>query len=52
VLVANLAHLEGDDRWTALDARPLYAWAKTAGYLYEAQLRAELTRRLGVARRT
>src|SRR5690606_4470460 len=26
----------------------LYGWAKTAGYLYEAQLRAELTRRLGV----
>jgi conjugative relaxase-like TrwC/TraI family protein len=48
VLVANLAHVAGEDRWTALDARPLYAWAKTAGYLYEAQLRAELTRRLGV----
>jgi conjugative relaxase-like TrwC/TraI family protein len=48
VLVANLAHVAGEDRWTALDARPLYAWAKSAGYLYEAQLRAELTRRLGV----
>jgi conjugative relaxase-like TrwC/TraI family protein len=48
VLVANLAHVAGENRWTALDARPLYAWAKTAGYLYEAQLRAELTRRLGV----
>jgi conjugative relaxase-like TrwC/TraI family protein len=48
VLVANLAHVDGEDRWTALDARPLYAWAKTAGFLYEAQLRAELTRRLGV----
>jgi conjugative relaxase-like TrwC/TraI family protein len=48
VLVANLAHVECEDRWTALDARPIYAWAKTAGYLYEAQLRAELTRRLGV----
>jgi conjugative relaxase-like TrwC/TraI family protein len=48
VLVANLAHVAGEDRWTALDARPLYAWAKTAGCLYEAQLRAELTRRLGV----
>src|SRR5918994_988558 len=48
VLVANLAYVEGEERWTALDARPLYAWAKTAGYLYEAQLRAELTRRLGV----
>jgi conjugative relaxase-like TrwC/TraI family protein len=48
VLVANLAHVEGEDRWTALDARPLYAWAKTAGFLYETQLRADLTRRLGV----
>jgi conjugative relaxase-like TrwC/TraI family protein len=48
VLVANLAHVGGEDRWTALDARPLYAWAKTAGHLYEAKLRAELTRRLGV----
>jgi conjugative relaxase-like TrwC/TraI family protein len=48
LLVANLAHVDGEDRWTALDARPLYAWAKTAGYLYEAQLRVELTRRLGV----
>jgi hypothetical protein len=47
-LVANLAYVAEEDRWTALDARPLYAWAKTAGYLYEAQLRAELTRRLGV----
>jgi hypothetical protein len=37
-----------DQRWSALDARPLYGWAKTVGYLYEAQLRAELTRRLGV----
>ena len=29
-------------------ARSLYGWAKTVGYLYEAQLRAELTRRLAV----
>jgi conjugative relaxase-like TrwC/TraI family protein len=48
VLVANLAYVDGEDRWTALDARPLYAWAKTAGYLYETQLRAELSRRIGV----
>jgi conjugative relaxase-like TrwC/TraI family protein len=47
-LVANLAYAPSEDRWTALDARPLYAWAKSAGYLYEAQLRIELTRRLGV----
>ncbi len=48
VVIANLVHTVTDDRWSALDARPLYAWAKTVGYLYEAQLRAELTRRLGV----
>jgi len=37
-----------DQRWSALDARPLYGWAKTVGYLYEAKLRDELTRSLGV----
>ena len=47
VLVANL--VEGEDgRWSALDGRQLYAHAKTASYLYEARLRAELTARLGV----
>lgn len=48
VLVANLVFSPVDGRWSALDARPLYQWAKTAGYLYESQLRAESTRRLGV----
>lgn len=48
VLVANLVHAPHDGRWSALDARGLYGWAKTTGYLYEAHLRAELTRRLGV----
>jgi conjugative relaxase-like TrwC/TraI family protein len=47
VLVANMTR-GPDDRWTALDGRRLYAHAKTAGYLYQAQLRAELVRRLGV----
>lgn len=47
VLVANLIH--GDDgRWSALDGRLLYSHAKTVGYLYQAQLRKELSRRLGV----
>lgn len=47
VLVANV--LRGEDgKWGALDARHLYLQAKTAGYLYQVQLRAELTRRLGV----
>lgn len=47
VLVANMTRGR-DGRWTALDARRLYANAKTGGYLYQAQLRAELVRRLGV----
>ena len=47
VVVANLVQAD-DGRWSALDARRLYAHAKTAGYLYEARLRAELTRELGV----
>ena len=47
VLVANVT-LGADGRWSALDGRRLYAHGKTAGYLYEARLRAELTRRLCV----
>jgi len=47
VVVAN-ATRSADGRWGALDARHLYLHAKTAGYLYEAHLRAELTVRLGV----
>ncbi len=47
VVIANL--VQGpDDRWTALDARPMYHWSKTVGCLYEAQLRHELGRTLGV----
>ena len=50
VLVANLTR-GPEGHWSALDARHLYALAKTAGYLYEAQLRHELTssarRRMG-----
>lgn len=48
VVVANLARSASDDRWTALDGRQLYAWCRTAGFLYEAHLRAELTGRLGL----
>jgi len=47
-LIANLTR-GPDGRWTALDGRALYAHAKTAGYLYQAVLRRELTRTLGVA---
>jgi conjugative relaxase-like TrwC/TraI family protein len=47
VLIANL--IQGEDgKWGAVDAKHLYRHAKTAGYLYQAHLRAELTRRLGV----
>src|SRR4051794_10474369 len=46
VVVANRT-LGPDGRWTALDARPLYRHAKTAGYLYQARLRHEITRRTG-----
>jgi conjugative relaxase-like TrwC/TraI family protein len=47
VLVANATRTP-DGRWGALDGTPIYHHAKTAGFLYQAQLRAELTRRLGV----
>lgn len=47
VLVANLVK-GADGRLGALDARQIYLHAKTAGYLYQAHLRSELTRRLGV----
>ena len=43
VVIANLVHSPSDGRWTALDARPLYRWARPVGHLYEAQLRWELT---------
>jgi conjugative relaxase-like TrwC/TraI family protein len=47
VVVANL--LEGaDGRWSALPSGKLFEQAKTAGYLYQRALRAELSRRLGV----
>jgi len=47
VLVANMA--EGaDGAWRTLDARWQYLYGSTAGYLYEAHLRNELTARLGV----
>lgn len=47
VLVANMGQ-GPDGAWRTLDGRWLYLHAKTAGYLYEAHLRDELTRRLGV----
>ncbi|UTI62283.1 relaxase domain-containing protein [Paraconexibacter antarcticus] len=47
VVVGNLTQ-GPDGRWTALDARHLYRQAKTAGYLYQAVLRAEITERTGL----
>ena len=46
VVMANLTRADG--RWTTLDGQALYANLKTASALYHAELRAELTRRLGV----
>src|SRR5215211_749093 len=48
VLVANLIKTP-DGRWRTLDGQRLYRRAKTAGYLYQAHLRAELSRELGVS---
>ena len=47
VLVAN-ATKGPDGRWTRLYHPSIYDHAKTASYIYEAHLRHELTRRLGV----
>ena len=46
VLVANATR--SDDGWGTLDARHIYLHARTAGFLYQAQLRAELVDHLGV----
>jgi conjugative relaxase-like TrwC/TraI family protein len=48
-LVLNKVRDARDGSWRALHGRPLFEEAKTAGMLYQAALRAELTRRLGVA---
>jgi conjugative relaxase-like TrwC/TraI family protein len=48
VVVPNM--VEGvDGRWSAWDTSEAYRQATTGGYLYQAVLRAELTRRLGVS---
>lgn len=48
VVIANLVHAAEDDRWSALDGRPVFQWCRTIGHLYNAELRHELSRRLGV----
>lgn len=48
VVIVNSVQAVDDGLWLTLDSRRLYRHAKTAGYVYQARLRAELTRRLGV----
>lgn len=49
VIVANMARSPSDGEWRALDGEAiLKTYRLAAGYLYEAQLRYELSRRLGV----
>ena len=47
VVCANVAR-GPDGQWTALHGRELYTHAKTAGFLYQAHLRAEVRDRLGL----
>jgi Ti-type conjugative transfer relaxase TraA len=46
-VVANATQAD-DGKWGALDGRLLYRQAKTAGYLYQSALRAQLCERLAV----
>ena len=47
VVIGNLTQ-RPDGTWSALDGRLIYRHGKTAGYLYQAALRAQLAERLGV----
>ena len=48
VVVANAAQ-GPDGRWSALDARHLYGQARTAGFLYQAELRSAISARLNAS---
>jgi len=48
VVAVNMARGQ-DGRYTALHGAPLYRAAKTAGYLYQAHLRALVSERLGLS---
>jgi conjugative relaxase-like TrwC/TraI family protein len=49
VIVANMARRPSDGEWRALDGEAiLKTYRLAAGYLYQAHLRGELSRRLGV----
>jgi conjugative relaxase-like TrwC/TraI family protein len=47
LLIANATRTD-DENWGALDARAIYAEARTAGFIHEAVFRRELRQRLGV----
>lgn len=47
LVVANLVR-SSDGKWSALDSRAFFYQARTAGCMYQAVLRGELTRTLGV----
>lgn len=47
VVTANMVKTE-HGRWVSLDSGRLYEHARTGGFLYQAALRRELTKRLGV----
>ncbi|MGH9247682.1 MAG: MobF family relaxase [Acidimicrobiales bacterium] len=49
LLVGNRVRCATDGEWRALDSRALHPQIKPSGVVYQAALRAELTRRLGVA---
>jgi conjugative relaxase-like TrwC/TraI family protein len=48
VVVANLVQGQ-DGQWSALDTRAVHRHARTAGFIYQAILRSELTHALGVS---
>lgn len=48
VLISQLVKATDDGRWTSLYSPSLFAHAKTAGFLYQAELRDRLTRSLGL----
>jgi conjugative relaxase-like TrwC/TraI family protein len=47
-LAVNLTQRRGDGRIVALDARPVFDWARAAGSVYQAELQRLLSLRLGV----
>ena len=47
LVVANLTP-DASGKWSALDGKRLFRWAKTVGYLYQSALRHELSDALGI----